>query len=213
MPFESCAAADPGVLDARSGDFSPCNRVRRIVSRSGAGAADRVDYWRRPELYSAGKRSRPIAYGANRHHRRTGIRLRALQGARLSAAERDRAYFRRRPLAGEHAGGAAGTRGAMYESDLLRGRQAFALASRDTQTGGGAGAYDRDAHLVARHVVEKADRRSQGRNRERLQRRADGLGRRSRTVLPLSLAGAPARARHLSGRTEHRHLLDGYGFV
>ena len=99
--------------------------------------------------------ARRLPHGRDRHHRRSGLRLRAFQAARLPARQRSRADLRRRPVA-DHAGGAQGARRRVRQGDLLPDRQARHLLSGNPPAGRGGRPHHRLAHLVARRICRAA---------------------------------------------------------
>ena len=133
--------------------------------------------------------------GRGRHHVRPGLRFRAVQGARLPAAEGGRIHLRRWPLAEQHHGGAGGARQSLHEGDLLPDRQARPVSPGDPQGGGGRGPHDRRPHLVARQSRQGEGREGHRGDREGLQRGQARHRHQSFAVLPLPLpAGSGSRA-------------------
>ena len=96
------------------------------------------------------RRARRQPRGRDRHHGRTGLRLRAFQAARFSRRQGSGADIRRRSVAGQHAGGAEGAGGRMHQGGVLPDRQARHLSSGDPQAGGRGRPHRRRPHLVAR---------------------------------------------------------------
>ncbi len=116
------------------------------------------------------ERHRRVARGANRHHWRSRLRLRAFQATRLPARQGSGADVRRRTMAGQHAIGSQDARRRMYQGDLFPDRQARHLLSRDPQACRSGRSHHRRAYVVAcQPQQQEADRRpAQGRNRERV---------------------------------------------
>ncbi len=159
------------------------------------------------------ERARRLPNRRDRYRGRTGLRCRAVQGARFPGAGRGRADLRRRPVAHQYARRAGGAGGAMREGDILSGRQARELASRDPQAGRRPGSHGRLPHLVARESGQENRGGSQGRDRERHQRRRGRRRASAGAVFPLPGAEPDAGIDRLSRRTEHRHLFDRSRFL
>ena len=131
-----------------------------------------------------------------------------------SCARRGRADLRRRPVAAQHAGGAQGARRQLHQGDLLPDRQARDLASGNPQAGGRRRPHHRQPHLVAQGSVASCRRRTpRTRSRRASAPCAWALGAPGRAVLPLPGAAPSARDGHLSGRAQHRDLLDRHRLV
>ena len=91
------------------------------------------------------ERDRHLSHGRDRHHRRSWLRLRALQEARLPARGRDRADVRRRPVAAQYAAGTRRARQPLHQGGLLRDRQALDVGAGPAQAGRRGRTYDRHA--------------------------------------------------------------------
>ena len=128
-PHRSCPANPPRRRRAS----------RRTRADATAAPADPVTRKAQPRGQHRGlrqaRRHGPLAHRRDRHHRRARLRLRALQAIRFPARPRSRAHLRRRPVAGEHAGGAQGARRQLPQGDVLRDRRARDVASGNRQAG------------------------------------------------------------------------------
>ena len=144
----------------------------------------------------------------DRHHRRSRLRLPAIQAVRFPHRQGSRAHLRRRSVA-DHARRAEGAGGRMHQGPVLPGRQAHHLSSGNSQAGLRRRPHRRLAHLVARPSRRQEDDRAadEGRDRERLQRREDGDRDRARAVLPLPRARAHAGGAGLSRLAQHLDVL------
>ena len=178
---------------------------------AGQAHADRHQYSAVRQTRRHGDR----AHRRDRHHRRSGLRLRALQAVRLPPRQRDHPDVRRWPVAGKHSRRPQGAGRRMPEGDILRNRRARDLASGNHQTGDRRRHDGRHPHLVAQgsgaQSLRQGSRQGRAGNRDGQQRRAYGGRRRAdRAVLPLSRPATPAAAPRLSCSAQHRHLLDRY---
>ena len=143
-----------------------------------------------------------------RHHGRTGLRLPAIQAARLSHRQGSGADLRRRSVADHPLGAEVAGRG-MHQGNVLPGRQALHLSSGNSQAGRRRRPHRRLPHLVAcASRQQEADRAAgQGRDRKGFQRDQDGARRSARAVLPLSGTAAYAGFGGLSRHAQHRDVL------
>ena len=110
---------------------SPRPRAERRARRRAAAARRRIS---RPGQVRQSECARRLAHGRDRHHRRSGLRLRAFQPARLPARPRGRPDLRRRPVA-DHAARAQGAGRRMRQGDVLPDRQARDLLSGNPPAG------------------------------------------------------------------------------
>ena len=167
----ACRAAALAGAGRRPKPSRPCQRPRPDVTGAAAGPCRSS----RPSREIGGEMRQPecarrFPYGRDRHHRRSGLRLRAFQAARLPARPRGRADLRRRSVA-DHPGGAQGACRRMRQGDLLPDRQTRHLLPGNPPSGRRRRSHHRLAHLVARRPFAQQDAgRRQGRNREGHQR-------------------------------------------
>ena len=175
--------------------------------RSGTGPRPRAHAAEGRDLRQSGCARRQPHRG-HRHHRRTRLRLPAIQAVRFPDRQRGRADIRRRPVA-DHADGAESAGRRMHQGGVLPDRSAHHLPSRNPEAGRSRRAHHRRPHLVACASRQQEDDRTagQGRDREGFFRGEDGPWRSSLAVLPLSGARPYAGDAGLPQQPQHRDVL------